>query len=97
MASLIAPAEVIVSIDWSGYEDGGTDGTFVMPGYTDAHIGTQPGEPLVVRPGEVEELGGADTSHIALIETPENPKLFDGVALVGKNAPCDAQVAAGDG
>ncbi|MGC1380616.1 MAG: hypothetical protein WA814_06285 [Candidatus Baltobacteraceae bacterium] len=97
MASLIAPAQVIVRVSWSGYKDGTADGTIIMPSDTDAHVGTQSGEPFVIGPGEVEEVGGADTSHIALVETPENPKLFEGVALVGENAPCDAQVAAGEG
>src|SRR5208282_3660745 len=68
VASLIAAAKVVVRVRWSGHEDGAADGTIAVPGDTDTHVGAQRGEPFVVGPRKVEELGGADTSHIALVE-----------------------------
>ena len=40
MASLIAPAQVIMRVSRSRYEDGAADGTILMPSDTDAHVGT---------------------------------------------------------
>ena len=78
---LFAPAAVVVSVSRSGYEDRAADCTIAVAGDTDAQVEAQIGQPLVVGAGEVEELGCVDASHTAPVETPENPKRFERVAL----------------
>src|ERR1700680_1325680 len=96
VARLIAGTEMVVSIRWSGHEDGSAYGMIAVPCDGNTYVGSQRGKPFVVRPGEVEKLGRADTSHCVLVKHLENPKLLYGVALIGKSIPADEQVAAGD-